>query len=334
MKTLVTICALFCITCANATVITVSNNLLTAGQYTTLAAAYAAANVGDTLYIHGSPTSYGTLTIRKRLTLIGAGYNDSTSFSRKTMLGLLSVDSVVGTIQVSGTKIIGIELLDYVYVSNVNHVTISRCKITNSVTVGGTGCVLEHNMLASINAINVGTLLVKNNFIHGSIAAAGDVPGLLIDHNIIQGVINSLEYAVITNNVFFGTTIEGGLNTYCNFSNNMAIYSSLLAFPTGTNSGSGNVSALYTNYQFYHTLVAASGYPARLAFNWRLLPTSLGHNAATDGTDMGMYGGTRPMPNFTGASEIFPQMTMMNINNPNVPAGTPLNVHFKARKIN
>ncbi|HSY77149.1 MAG TPA: hypothetical protein VK890_09855, partial [Bacteroidia bacterium] len=47
----------------SAHVITVSNNAVNVGQYTTVAAALTAANPGDTIYIMGSPTDYGTITI-------------------------------------------------------------------------------------------------------------------------------------------------------------------------------------------------------------------------------------------------------------------------------
>src|SRR5579864_1459109 len=60
----------------SAHVITVSNNAVNAGKYTNLQTAVNAASSGDTIYVSGSPTSYGAITISTpRLTLIGAGYN-------------------------------------------------------------------------------------------------------------------------------------------------------------------------------------------------------------------------------------------------------------------
>ena len=63
----------------------VNNQTGTTANFTSVATAVASASVlnGDTLYIEGSPTSYGTLSLTsKRLTFIGPGYlltdNDST----------------------------------------------------------------------------------------------------------------------------------------------------------------------------------------------------------------------------------------------------------------
>ena len=57
-----------------ATVLTVSNNPPTAGQYTDLQVAVNSANEGDTLLLHGSPNNYGGISMNKKLCLIGAGY--------------------------------------------------------------------------------------------------------------------------------------------------------------------------------------------------------------------------------------------------------------------
>ena len=58
---------------ALATVRTVSNDPTRPAQFTTFAAAQTASIAGDTIYIYGSPFLYPTITVRKRLTIIGAG---------------------------------------------------------------------------------------------------------------------------------------------------------------------------------------------------------------------------------------------------------------------
>ena len=64
---------LFISLAGNATILTVNNNNPSPGQYSDLQVAIDAANAGDTLLIHRSPTSYGNATITKQLTLIGEG---------------------------------------------------------------------------------------------------------------------------------------------------------------------------------------------------------------------------------------------------------------------
>jgi hypothetical protein len=72
-----------------AAVFTVNNANPSPGQYTTVAAAVAAASTGDTLMISGTDISYGNMTINKALTLIGPGWVVSGGgISRVAILGI------------------------------------------------------------------------------------------------------------------------------------------------------------------------------------------------------------------------------------------------------
>jgi len=70
-----------------------------------------------------------------------------------------------------------------------------------------------------------------------------------------------------------------------------------------------------------------------VSYDWHLLASNPGHNGATDGTDIGMYGGLHPMPNLTGISTL-PLMTLLNIKNSSIPINGTLNYEFKARQGN
>src|SRR6187549_1803900 len=52
----------------------VNNNVGINADFTTLQAAHNGAASGDTLYLEGSPNSYGALTCTKKLAIIGTGY--------------------------------------------------------------------------------------------------------------------------------------------------------------------------------------------------------------------------------------------------------------------
>jgi hypothetical protein len=58
--------------------------------------------------------------------------------------------------------------------------------------------------------------------------------------------------------------------------------------------------------------------------------TSLGVKYGTDGTDCGIYGGSYPMPNMTGATTL-PQVISVDIQNSVIPVGGTLNVELKAK---
>jgi hypothetical protein len=57
-----------------ARVITVNNNAGSPSTFSSLQAAIATAATGDTIYVQGSATDYGNISITKRLVLLGAGY--------------------------------------------------------------------------------------------------------------------------------------------------------------------------------------------------------------------------------------------------------------------
>ena len=60
----------------NSTVWTVDNNSNSPAQYSDLQLAVDNAAIGDTILVAGSTTSYGDITLDRKLTIIGAGYHN------------------------------------------------------------------------------------------------------------------------------------------------------------------------------------------------------------------------------------------------------------------
>jgi hypothetical protein len=326
-----------------ATVITVSNNPVGAGTYTDVQTAINAASLGDTIYVMGSPITYNSsgINITKRIVLIGAGYSVSgTENNLSTVTGSINLDSIAFGSQVSGTQIIGI----YTYSINssnytYNNILIARCFTEDIYTETGSGWIIENNVInQSIDFYSGSTNIiinniVRNNFIDGSLYANGEMigSGLLVDHNIFEGQISTIEYATITNNIFFFADISAspdeGYNVY---NDNITVYGTTDDLPFGTNTGAGNLNNVTPSDVFGSGLTGTVGYPALLSDDWHLVSGSPGHDAATDGTDIGIYGGSAPMPNFTGASTL-PQMELLNVKNSAIPVNGTLNYEFKAR---
>src|ERR1044072_844632 len=81
------------------------NNLPTAPvntpyTYASLQTAVDSANDGDSLYVHGTNTDYGVITItNKTLTLIGAGYGNNlmSNFQQKTYINRIQFAGYTGT---------------------------------------------------------------------------------------------------------------------------------------------------------------------------------------------------------------------------------------------
>ena len=92
----------------SATIYTVNNAAVSPGQFTTVAAAVAAASAGDTLMIAGTDVSHGNVTLDKALTILGPGWVVSG--------GGISKVAVFGniTIQASNTRIIGVRAINIV----------------------------------------------------------------------------------------------------------------------------------------------------------------------------------------------------------------------------
>ncbi|HQF28203.1 MAG TPA: hypothetical protein PLH61_01900 [Bacteroidia bacterium] len=338
---LLTFALVICVLFAKATVITVSNSPISGGQYTSAQTAINAASVDDTVYLHGTGISYGNFTISKRITLIGAGYSPvGTQFVQPTIAGTITLDTVAFTFPVSGLHIIGIEASSFTISNPINNVHIERCAGSFSY-VRGDGWIIEHCLISSLYSYSTPTFssrIIRNNIIYGNsgigFSSVTNGSGLLIDHNIIQGTISYLQYAVITNNVFtFSGIANSTANSFNTYNNNITVNTVPDAIPLTNNSGSGNINNANPSTVFIGNVTSYQSYPSLLNVNWHLTATSPGHNAATDGTDIGIYGGVNPMPNLTGASTL-PQMTELNIQNPSLPVNGTLNYQFKARKQN
>ncbi len=99
-------------------------------QAVTLQQAHDSAKVvsGDTIHIEQSNTSYGTLTMNKRLTLIGVGYflnlnpNTQTNTSFNSPVSTITITNVAA----AGSQLLGLRIASYVY-AGVNKVKIANC---------------------------------------------------------------------------------------------------------------------------------------------------------------------------------------------------------------
>jgi len=233
--------------------------------------------------------------------------------------------------------------------TNERNISISRCYITNQIYIRGTNWLIENNIINTINFDYTDycsgnnsypiTAIIANNIVWSNIELnypyCGYLNGanILINHNIIEGEIQEFDYTNITNNIFYYGDESAGYNdNYNSYNNNVTVYSSKDSLQQGTNSGSNDI---------YNpsTLFVSGGPSSRqtggniLSYNWGVSSSSPAHSAATDGSDIGIYGGSSPMPNLTGASTL-PQMTFLNINNSVTPVGGKLNINFKARTQN
>lgn len=180
-----------------------------------------------------------------------------------------------------------------------------------------------------------------------------------MDHNIFlgngsSGNLYNLYNVIVTNNIFTrstGTVFAGSINgpVLCTFNNNLSNQTTIadpLSFTPannfvntftgtggGSNFGAGNIVGQDPLYTTAPNLNAFS-----FTANYRLQASSVGRNAGTDGTDLGIYGGSYPFPSGgtpgsgydTSPMPPIPQITELNIQNATVPVNGTLNVNVKA----
>jgi hypothetical protein len=325
--------ALMAIT-TNATVITVNNGTVGAGQYTSVQDAVDASQVGDTIYVHGSQTSYGNVTLNKRLVLLGAGHHPKgTQYNFSTNMGAIYLSQGNSTTIPTATVIKGIRF-NSLYGQGgslaVNNIIIERSWVSQ-ISVLGSGWILRNNFIGGISITNHKNVIISNNFFTSYILSS-DKPSVIITNNIFlqNAYISSVNYATVTNNIFIkpNTNISGTQNTY---NKNVMIYAdpaNYIEFPLPNNTGVGNLNT--TESQFTETIPLNVNSTQALTYEWKILETSLGHKYGTDGTNIGIHGGSYQMPNLTGAPNL-PQMVSMDIQNSVIPQNGKLTIEFKAR---
>ena len=208
--------------------------------------------------------------------------------------------------------------------------------------------VIYNNIIGGyVSAATVTNLFIQNNIFAGSYLVNCNLPSVFIDHNLfIHNGINALSadsYAVVTNNIFVtpsAAPVMAANVNYNTITNNLSLTTNISptaptnSFLTGPNSGGANqvgVDPLFVNVPSFTAYNAT--------YNYRLQAGSTGHNASTDGTDLGIYGGTYPFPSGgipgsgfdTSAPAGIPQVTVVNILNGSVQPGGTLNVNAKAK---
>lgn len=375
MKTLFNLVLLFVSFASLATVRTVSNDPALPAQFTTTGeggntsfnAAQTASSPGDTIYIYGTRFSYGTITISKRLVVIGAGYGPNNQFGQPTRVDNVSFFRD-GSTDPSGSVIAGLLISNSVNCTGTlatNNITIFRNRINSHIYTYlsssnlGSGWNIYNNIVNTIyggassrTSSSSSNVLIANNLTSG--VYNFNAGTIIIDHNVFIGSSNlgNLWNAVITNNIFVRSsgTIFSGEVVFCTFNKNISNQNTIGAAsqynPTnvfeatflgaggGSNSGSGNLTGtnpLFVNVPDNNTY--------NITYNYRLQSSSPGKNYATDGTDVGIYGGSYPFPSGgdpgsgfdTSPMPPIPQVTAVNIQNATIAPNGTLNVQVQGR---
>ncbi|MEM6642512.1 MAG: hypothetical protein AAF616_06005 [Bacteroidota bacterium] len=300
----------------HATVITVDNNgNAPTGVQSSITSAISAASVGDTLLIIPSTSSYGNITISKELTIIGVGFNPDMEIALTSTVGNVIIQNVAG-----GTKLIGMVVTGLLTFGNttgsLSNVIVENCQLNYMSNNGSlnslTDIIIRQNVIRSLflntpditlSASNQSNIFIINNVFsrtststsyRGPLVTTG---GVTFDHNVFMGgasqtAFRELRDCVVSNNIFLSIDPGSALasSTDLTYRNNLSTTAGSFATMTGTN------ITLDSNIEDDPTLENLPN--ATVTYTYDLDPGmvmgSVGENAGSDGTNIGVDGGTSP----------------------------------------
>lgn len=334
-KLILTMLLAICFSFAHATIHNVDNSPnRPAGYIGNLQLAVNSASAGDTIYIYPSNQTYGNITIKQRLHLFGKAYDGT--IGNVCRLDNLSLDTAVSpSTNPSGSSFQGL---------TVSYVTCQKPNICNIMLVGNmirsyidlanncSGWFIANNLIEGFLMLNYNSnILITNNiFNNGYAVYYSNSPSVVFSHNM---VLNFLYFAycnnmIVSDNIF---VCNGNTNSQYmsnnNFINNLSWRTTLTpyAIPPEGNYGTGNISN--QDPQFMTALSSGAFDSSK---DYHLKATSPAKNAASDGTDMGPFGGTNPF--VWGGYFSIPKISQSTITNPVINVNTPVNVNVKAVK--
>lgn len=295
----VVIAVLFLASSAFAKIWTVNNNAGVKADFISLADAIFAQSVlsGDTIYVVGSPISYGAVVfnVTKTLHILGPGYflleNPETQANQNTA----QVDGISFGVGSEGSVITGLEFTGLVRCETDN-ITFKRNLFSTADSRGQLSIFLAHTNIviiqnyfsgvptfsSSVIAIGDGSsnILVRNNFIENQDPANFAIvsppnAGIDVSNNVIQGKVE-INNAIFVNNVLRDGSFSG--------QNNDVRYNIGNAMQFGAANGNQQ------NVNMADVFINSGSTDGR----WRLKDGSPAKGAGLDDVDIGMFGGASP----------------------------------------
>lgn len=258
-----------------------------------------ACNAGDIIYVQGSGVSYGDITIKKTLMLIGAGYFLGHNASPSTQA--LPTSATISNITIDSTSNCLIKgfVIGNTYTKNSGNIIMQNNNITGTAHFKNTAnCIFKSNYTGNIHAwwdvwTNNSGMTVSNNIIFGS----STFMNATVTNNILNADYSDYEhqsfyYCSLRSNVF-GTRYvhtwpyhDYNLNNNSSFSNNIFNGDFFGIGAVGGNQINVEASSIFVGFP------TANGYS--LDARYQLKSNSFGIGAAQDGGDVGIFGGSEP----------------------------------------
>jgi hypothetical protein len=230
---------------------------------------------GDTIILAGHPMSYGSLTLEKRITLIGTGYFIKENNFKYENIFPARIENLTINAGAANSVVISIEFTNNVGIY-VDGIIFDRNYVHNGITIQGCkNCIIKRNDVGGQVQIYSSSqyIIVKNNIV----ASFYSYPGST--------------FTFINNTSAGSATLQGGgmyfNNISSNFNNlanadvrgNICSDGSLASYP-------GNLS----NVDFASLFITSDSPDGK----WQLKDGSVAKGYGVNGVDCGMYGGDEP----------------------------------------
>lgn len=278
-----------------------NNNAGAAARFTSAQTAHDSCAAGDTIYAEGTPNTYGTLNITKKITIIGPGYylaqNPQTQATLVSALfqtincnsgsaGTLLTGLDVGVINISDNNIVlkrnrmwGYSSYALNLNSNVSNILVVQNYISNN----------SYPLSISSGCNNI---IVSNNYIEQysgggwQIISMSATSAALITNNVIYGAASN-DYLTLNNATFNNNILVGfsGAIVGANNSQNNNLSSGAQLDTTG-----GNVHHNQINVNMANVFVGTGSNDGK----YKLKAGSPAIGAGYNSEDCGMFGGSDP----------------------------------------
>ena len=321
-------------TTANAKIWRVNNNSGITADFTTAQAANNAAAAGDTLHLEPSGTSYGNLTLSKRLVVISSGDFITQNPGYQVMANTGFVSSLtINNIAANGSVIM-VKFSENINInSNVGNILVQSC--VTSYRDGAHNCC---GYAGNINISNADNIIVKNCFVN-NINFTSNSNNIIVTNNIVGNVVGNdvSSDGVISNNVinaYFNANPGLNINN-CSVENNIYNYGVQQSFSsclvrnninsnTGLPAGNGNQNSVSMATVFINN---AGGYLDNV---YQLKAASPAIGAGLGSADCGAFGGSTPFK--LAVTPPIPSIYKLEV--PSTPAGNTMNIKFSTRSNN
>ena len=320
-----------------ADIIRVNNNNGISADFASIQQAIDSANIGDTIYLEPSSTSYGNFTFNKAVSIYGPGYFLAQNAGLQANVNTSKVGNITWVGSGSFGSISGIEIQGTLNISAGN-IAITRCYFSGS------------TLNTDISFVGTGSftnVLIAQNYITGRISNDGfpNTFTVFFRNNIITGDLISLDPTIVCD--FTNNYIQWSNSSYyvynSSFVNNIFNTSN-----TNWNPASAGFNNGFENNIFRSTTVSAdSALGNQLGVNtsvgtiftggtsdgrWQIIPGSAADGTGKEipsgtPTDIGPYGGPNPYK-LSGIPAI-PTIYDLVVPTSNTTGG--LNVTIKAR---